>query len=280
MNKTDWKVLAEISKDNPQVKEIAKAIQKSEKQVYRSIKTLQELNFLQSTRELSRNPFTNIIARQLKLNSHLPEILADSGIKLFTLLTVPKTTKELLRETKLKKSALYQKIQQAKFISLITKRNNHYLVPDFWHELKDFFRLFKEYSVDKRIPPEARIYYKEGLELIYSTDKPQPAVKTAFSRYGEFGIKLLLPEEYYFLPKKHLSIQKIFIHSLWVGEKEPESRLFTYIALFYLKNKSKLKHINHPILKNIKKILNGEKINNYPPLTEIKDKAKEYDILI
>ncbi len=280
MNETDWKVLAEISKDNHKITEIATALHKSEKQIYRSIKTLKELNFLQSNQELSRNPFTNIIARQLKLNHHLPKILADSGIKILIALTIPKTTKELLQETRLKKSALYQKLKQAKRISLITKRNNYYLIPDFWQELKDFFRIFKEYQVDQRIPPEAKIYHKEDQEVIYSTDKPQPATKTAFSRYEDFGIKLLLPEEYYYLPQKHLSIREIFLHSLWVGEKEQEPRLFTYITLFYLKNQNKLKNLNHIILKNIKKILKGEKINNYPLLAEIKEKAKIYDIHI
>lgn len=280
MNETEWRVLAEISKGDHKVKEIAKAIQKSEKQVYRSIKTLKELNFLQSSQELSRNPFANIIARQLKLNPLLPKILADSGEKILTLLTVPQTTTELLQKTKLKKSALYQKIQQAKSISLITEKDNLYFIPDFWQELKDFFRIFNEYQIDKRIPPDAKIYYKEGPEVLYSTEKPQKAAKTAFSRYGNFGIKLFLPTEYYFLPRKHLSAQKIFLHSLRVGEKEPEPRLLIYITLFYLKNKDKLKHINHIILENIKRILNGEIIKNYPSLAEIKEKAEIYDIAI
>ncbi|MFH0701060.1 MAG: hypothetical protein V2A62_01340 [Candidatus Woesearchaeota archaeon] len=270
MNETDWKVLAEICKDN---KNIATAIKKSPKQVYRSIKILKELNFIQDNAELSRNPFTNIIARQLKANPHLPKILADSGLKILTALTTSKTIKEL----PFKKSILYRKIKEAKTISLITKKDKYYFIPDFWQELKDFLRIYQEYQTDLRIPPDAKIYYKENQIVLYSTDKPQQSNKTAFSRYEEFGIKLLLPEDYYYLPKKYLSIKEIFFHSLQIAEKEQEPRLFLYLTLFYLKHKL---HLHHPVLENIKKLLQGEKIKNYPSLAEIKEKAKVYDIII
>jgi DNA-binding cell septation regulator SpoVG len=65
---------------------------------------------------------------------------------------------------------------------------------------------------------------------------------------------------------------------LAIVEKTKEFRDRMYLALFYYKYKDEFKDIKHPILDNLNKIFAGEKIERYPPLKEIKEKAKVYDI--
>ena len=63
-----------------------------------------------------------------------------------------------------------------------------------------------------------------------------------------------------------------------IVEKTKEFRDRLYLALFYYKYKDELKDINHPILDDLNKIFSGEKIDRYPPLKEIKEKARMYGI--
>ena len=92
------------------------------------------------------------------------------------------------------------------------------------------------------------------------------------------GIKLLLPLHYYYLPKKTLSVQEVFLHSLCIAQKEKDARSYIYIALFYLKHRAVLEHIEHPVLQQIKAVLIGERVVGYPTLVEIQDRADVYDI--
>ncbi len=62
------------------------------------------------------------------------------------------------------------------------------------------------------------------------------------------GSCLGLRDYYYTLPKRGLSIQEIFIHSLdsaW----EHSQKLFC--VLFYLKNRNKLEAVDHPMMQDI-----------------------------
>ena len=96
-----------------------------------------------------------------------------------------------------------------------------------------------------------------------------------FSAYEDYGIELGLRDNYYTLPKRELSIQEVFIHSLdsaW----EFSQKLFC--ILFYLKNRDKLEAIDHPMMKDLKAVLQGEKIKGYPTMEDIEDRIDLYEI--
>ena len=71
---------------------------------------------------------------------------------------------------------------------------------------------------------------------------------------------------------------EIFMHSLYITQKEKDIRNLTYIGLFYAKYKHELQKIHHPIVDKIKLILKGERLEGYPTLEELRDKAEAYDI--
>jgi len=105
--------------------------------------------------------------------------------------------------------------------------------------------------------------------------KQQDATLTSFSAYNEYGIKLGLRDYYYTLPKKELSIQEVFIHSLDSAE-DYRQRLFC--VLFYLKNRDELKGARHPMMKSIWAVLRGEQIKGYPTKDDIEEQAELYGI--
>lgn len=286
LSKTELKLIEEMGKGLKSPGRLASAIKKNISQTYSSLKTLEKKGIITRKRNhagLAEKSFVRLLAKALISNPNLINLLPDSGIKILSLLTAPQSIKGLESMSGLKKSMIYKKVKQAMNISVLKKKKNrYYLNEEIWPELAEMLkaiRLFEE-TIDSRAPPDAVIYHKNSHEIIYSTTRQQDACTTAFSAYKHYGIRILSPTNYYYLPDKKLSKKEIFTHSLYVAEKTKDFRQLVYTALFYLKYKQSLKIIKHPVLDNIKKILKGEKILNYPDINEIKEKAEQYDIKI
>ena len=52
------------------------------------------------------------------------------------------------------------------------------------------------------------------------------------------------------------------------------------LQLIYLKNREKLEAVEHPMMKDLKAVLQGKMISGYPTLEDINEKAELYDIHI
>lgn len=283
LTKTEMEVLEQLGKGVQKPSDIARALKKTDKHVYRIIKSLKQKGFVKHERARitpSKTVFTNLLLQLLTKYPNLESLLADSGIKILTVLVTPKNIREITKETGFKKSIVYRKLRQALKISVIKKADKKYVFNErLWSTLKDFLLEYKVYyeSVDPRVPADSIIYYKTDKEIVFSNKAELDASSTAFSVFKDYGIKLLLPTNYYYLPKKKLTKKQILKHALYITEKEKTIRHLTYIALFYLKFKPKIKH---PILDDIKFILKEKKLKGYPSFGEIKEKAEIYDIKI
>ena len=285
LSKPELKVLEQIAKNNTKVLEIAHALKKSDKQIYRTSKNLIEKGFI----ELSRGKITakktthnTLLLQLLSKHPNLVEILSSNGIQILSAILDPKSIKQIINETGLKKSLIYQKIKQTFNVSIIKKENKNYVLnAKLWVKLKEFLEEYKKFleSVDQRIPANSIIYKKTNKELVFSNKGKIDASLTAFSCFEKFGIKLLLTTNYYALPKNKLSKKEIFMHALFIVEKEKRIRYLIFISLFYIKFKKELS-IKHPIVNKLKLILKGNDIPGYPKLQEIKDRAEIYDIKI
>ncbi|HOW29807.1 MAG TPA: hypothetical protein PK685_04025, partial [archaeon] len=129
------------------------------------------------------------------------------------------------------------------------------------------------------VPVGSTIYYKNEKEIVFSIKQNiNDATLTSFSAFKDYNLLIYTLENFYYLPKKQLTKQDILLHTLAIVEKTKEFRDRLYLALFYYKYKDEFKDIKHPILDNLNKIFAGEKIDRYPPLKEIKEKAKVYGI--
>jgi len=144
-----------------------------------------------------------------------------------------------------------------------------------WPELKDFVTSLQEYQILRLVPREALLIKSYGISVLFKSLRPQDATFTSFSAYEDYGIELGLRDYYYTLPKRELSIQEVFIHSL-DSAGELQQKLFC--VLFYLKNRDKLEAIDHPMMKDLKAVLQGERIKGYPTMEDIEDRTDLYDI--
>ena len=281
LSSTELKVIEQIAKNNKSINLIAKSIKKSNKQVYRAVKKLKEIGFIDNSLEPIKSVHNNLLQQLILEYPSLISPLSNSGITIFTSIIEPKTIKEIIQKTGLKKGIIYKKFRIVKNISLVTKKNNKYALNEkIWPKLKDFFLELNKYEeiIDKRIPASSIIYFKNEKEIIFSNKEELNAALTAFSKYNQYNLKLLLPVYYYYLPNKELTKKEIFQHSLYIAEKEKSIRNLIYIALFYIKFKKELSKIKHEIINNINIILKGKSLLNYPTLKEIKEKAQIYDI--
>lgn len=283
-SQTELKILEQVSQGNITVTGVARAIKKSEKQVYRASQKLAKKGFLELSKgnlEPKKSSHVIFLLHLLADYPNLTQLLSESGIEILFSLLKPKAVEDIINETGFKKSIIYRKLKQAMAISVVKKKNKQYFLDEtLWGRLREFLEEFKKLleTTDPRIPANSVIYYKTDKEIIFANKTKQDATPTAFSVYETYGIKILMPTNYYYLPKKNLSKKEIFIHSLYVTEKEKTIRHLTYVALFYLKFKKYVSSIKHPIIEKIRMVMKGEKILGYPGLEEIKEKAEVYDI--
>lgn len=285
LSELELKVLEQIARGNNTVPVIAQQLKRHESTIYRIRQNLITQGFLnQTTKELEPKKITHValLLRLLIKHPHLSSILSDAGLQICITLLFPKTVSDVTYETGLRKSTIYNRIKQGLQISaIIKKEKNTYMINEkLWNDLRDCLTEIKKFeqTTDPRIPANSTIYYKTTQEIIFSNNAEINATPTGFSAYEHYNIKLLLPTHYYYLPSKTLSKKDIFIHSLYITEKEEDIRHLTYIALFYIKYSYELTQIDHRFLNAIRHILHGNKIKGYPTLEEIKEKAEIYDI--
>lgn len=285
-SKAELKVLWQVAIGKRLVSEIALALNKDQSQIYRILKNLEKKGFAALENGIItplENTHVNILLQELSRRPNIIDNLSGCGIKLFTAILEPKTVSQIINETGIKRSTAFCKLKEAARNSFInTSEEKYFLNEKIWPKIKELFIELKKFeeTTDKRVPPGAVIYYKNENEIVFSTKVECDATLTGFSAYGQFGIKLLPVDYTYYLPKKALAKQEVFLHSLYRAEKEGDARDFILIALFYLKHKNELKGIKHEIIGNINKVLQGEKVKYYPTLEEIRDRAGVYDIKI
>lgn len=283
---TELDVIYQKGKGKNTVSEIALALNKSKSQIYRALKNLEGLGIVQLKRNgfnLMPNTHTNLLVNNLLNHPNLVSLLSDSSIPILIECLSLTTISEISDKTNLNESTIYNWIKKFQKVSIVRKINNQYVFNEkLWDDLKEFIIEFKKFndSVDKRVNPSSKIYYKDKDVIIFSSKTSEDASFTAFSAYKEFGIDILTTKNYYSLPLKKNDLVDVFTHSLYVTQKEKDFRNLMFVTLFYLKHKNKLNKVNHAILDNIKKILKGEDIKDYPTLLDIKDRAKMYDIEI
>lgn len=213
--------------------------------------------------------------------SPLHKILSLRRVELLARLDrTPKSLETLALETGIPGDTLYGYLKGFLWVGVVSrsKHGKAYLFSfnyTFWPELKEFVTSFQDYQVLRLVPRSALLIKSYENSVLFKSLRPQDATFTSFSAYEDYGIELMLRDYYYTLPKRELSIQEVFIHSL-DSAGELQQKLFC--VLFYLKNRDKLEKIDHPMMKDLKALLQGEKIKDYPTLEDIEDRTDLYDI--
>jgi predicted transcriptional regulator len=213
--------------------------------------------------------------------SPLPEILSGRRVELLSRLgQSPRSLETLAEETGISSDTVYYYLQGFRSLGIVSRsmQGKAYLYSFnyiIWKELKDFVTALLEFQVLRLVPREGLLIRSYENSVLFKSLKQQDATLTSFSAYAEFGIKLGLRDHYYTLPKRELSIQEVFIHSLDSAE-DYRQRLFC--VLFYLKNRDELKDAQHPMIESIQAVLKGEHIKGYPTREDIEEQAELYGI--
>jgi len=213
--------------------------------------------------------------------SPLHKVLSLRRVELLARLEeTPKSLEDLAGETGIPDDTLYGYLKG--FLRLgVAKRSKegkayrysfNYIL---WPELKDFVTALVEYQMLRLVPREALLIKNYGDSVLFKSIRTQDATPTAFSAYEDYGIELGLRDNYYTLPKRELSIQEVFVHSLDAAW-EFSQRLFC--ILFYLKHRDELESVDHPMMADIIAVLQGERIKGYPAMEDIEDRTELYDI--
>ena len=282
--KSELLVLRDVGSGNGDVASISENLKRTKSQIYRILKELADKELI--TKDKNKYILTKakpaFILNNLLKNPKMPKFLADSQILILINLLEKSTIKEICNKTKLGSTFVTNFVKAARGASLLFKDKNKYQINEkMYPQLIEFLKEYNifYYSFDKRIPIGSTIYFKNEKEIVFSTkEELDYATLTSFSAFKDYNLLIYTLENFYYLPKKQLTKQDILLHTLEIVEKTKEFRDRMYLALFYYKYKDEFKDIKHPILDNLNKIFAGEKIERYPPLKEIKEKAKVYDI--
>ncbi len=276
-------VLKEIVENNDIVITIAKNLKKTKSQIYRILSSLLEKELITKNKknyQLTKTKHTFILNNLIK-NSKLIEYLTGSQIFILIDLLSEKTIKEVCNNTRLSKTYVTKFVKSAYHASILFKKDKKYLINEkIYPQLVDFLKEYQIHynSFDKRTPIGSTIYLRNEKEVLFSTKQQMNATLTSFSVFKDYNLLIYTLENFYYLPNKQLTKKDILLHTLKILEKTKDFRDRLYLALFYYKYKKEFKDIKHEILDNLNKIFTGEKIDRYPPLKEIKEKAKVYNI--
>lgn len=284
LTKTQLLIFYEICNGNDRLNKIEKVLKKNNTHLSKIIGILiREKLIIKNKQTLSVSEQLHALKlKELLLkNKQLIDVLHDSGLLILITLLEKKTLKEITEKTQLKEITIRKFIRVANTMSLLLKENKYYIVNyKIWKDLIVFLEEYKKFqeNYDSRIPLESKIYFKTKKEIVFSTTQELDATFTSFSAFRDYNLLIYTFENFYYLPNKKLTKKDILLHTLAIVDKTKEFRQRIYLALFYYKYKKEFKDIKHEILDNLNKIFLGEKVETYPPLKEIKDKAKMYNI--
>lgn len=282
LSKEELKMLEQLSKGNNKVESVAKSLKKSKSHVYRLAKSLAVKGMIELKKGILEPKRLTHVAILLSLLSQYPSLIppfSDSGISLFTALLTVNDLEGIMGKTGMKKAMIFRKLKQARAISLVEKKK-YAINSRIWPKAEEFLSELSRYekAADSRLPIGSEIHFRNEKEIVFSSKAGIDAAITGFSAYKEYGINVLSPMTDYCLPKRKLSKKDIFRHSLYIAENEKSARNITLVALFYIKFRKSFAKVKNNILDNIKRILKGDKIEGYPSLEEIKEKAETYGI--
>jgi len=166
---------------------------------------------------------------------------------------------------------------------MLSKDGDKYVINDrIWPELRDLADRYADYSgsFDARVPPGSRIYHRSRSLVIFSDDRDLKYTKTAFSRFGEYGIKIYLLTRYYCTLPEPLTIRDVFLHTLEIIATDNEWRRRMMALIFYKKHRDELKDTDHPMKDEMELVLRTRegKVDGWVPLREMQERAGMYEV--
>ena len=275
MKKSEIKILLKLEEEKSQ-EALKKELNLSQSYISKALNSLLRKGIIEATEQkkklysLSKNPFSALILKILKKN---PKILEGKKEILLAALWKPKSLVELQIETNLSLKRISDYLKEFQSYGIIEKIKNKYRILD-----EDVLSFSKLLRIKKNV------VWEKGEERLIESDKKEEGCLTAFNLFPKYGLKIFTDKFYYYYPKKDLSMEEIFIHSLKFSKTKHQLILAT---LFYLKNKYKIegsklktlakKYQVEDLLNKIFRFLSGKESELFDS-KEFEKKAKLYGI--
>ena len=276
-------VIHSIAKGNDSIPDISESEGLSIPQTYRVVKQLTDMRLVSKRDkiQLERVPLAASLAKTLGSAPDIVRPLSGSGLDILAAMTGQKTVPEIVEESGLDPSRTYSKMRELLDRSMVIKTGHRYSVnlrvwPEFGQLLTDL-RRYKEISIED-VPVSASVYHAGKEETVFSCDRADGYMRTAFSRYGEFGIDFVPGKEYCTTSDREPDLDTVFLHSLYVISKEGDWRLRMFTLIFYCKYKGRLSMPALPIVSEMLNVLAGKKVEGWMPLSEMQERARMYGV--
>ena len=163
----------------------------------------------------------------------LEKLLSKPNEEVALQLLSPKTAREIMEATGLKKTAVYDALQELGEVGAARKEAEDYFLSDE-PLIKKYFSILKEEKAAEGLEEYAVLVHSDGNRL-----KKVPKAKeakgflTAFSMFPSHGIPVSAVYDFY--SDKKPGMEEVLVHALACSETKAERSL---CALFFLKNQN------------------------------------------
>lgn len=243
------------------------------------------VEFLNGRYRLSK--FMSSIVDYLARNFDIDYILDRKFLPILLELESSKSFQELLSSLEISEKTLKKRLSLLMEKGIIRKVDNKYVLVDD-KVLNIIVRFLRSSLLD--VGAKAEILWARGREKLVAVPKNVSVngAKTAFSVFSQYGIEIETTKEYYFVPKKRLSLEEVIVHSIIASGNDPYK--LALVAVLLAKHYDNLDHTQ---LKNLARMYGvGEKLNAIEmyihgvepevpallPYEEFKDLARLYGI--
>ena len=290
-NQLQVRVLAELAKGNNNYEKITKNLNISKSWLSEIITELEKKQFITKERQglklninISEASFAQAIKHLFYKVNYIDFENFLFGLK-FRILSCSlfswKTSNEISNQLNVPVKSVRNTLSLLQNQGLITRESRTIMFnKKAWPELYAFLEKYRNFS-----QIQGNLLWKFEEEQIFEVleEKQIQGSMTGFSRYNDFGITLFETKICCHLPKKDLSKEEIFIHSLLQID---DSRMTGLAVIFFKKHKLKnpdelaVKYDCLDRLEDIKKIMQGKEAVMLPHISEqkLKDLMEVYNV--
>lgn len=293
MNKSEFRVFLAVIKGSNSLASISKDTKISISRVSQIISNLVKSGFCK--KEIKGRfvycliSDTGFVQEIIKFINETPlfkskEFLTGLNLRILSLCVFsPKSSEVLAKILKTSQKAVRNRLYVLKNVTALTSKKGFYIIDRKNHphlaKFLEQYRLFYPYPVN--------ILWKFENEVIYETEneKEIKGVLTGLSKYEELKVPLYFTQFCCYVPKKKLSKEEIFVHSIL---EMGDIRTIELGLIFSLKHKMSMKRLKKLAekydclerLKDLNRILRLEKPKELHSISEkeLKEVFKQYKV--
>ncbi len=230
--------------------------------------------------------------RELTKKFNIEKILRGANETIFSYLTEPISTNEIILKTELSQSTVYRAISDFESVSAITKMGDKISVNKSDEHL---VLLANSLNAERKnlYEPDAEILFRDSTKVLKKVQKGKitEGELTGFSLFTEYGIEYEINFDYYVKQETPLDLQHVLIHAVFDAQRNMNKQGMTMAMIFYLKHKDKMDVLELRRISELFKIAdvwidvegyirNNElkNTNLFLPRDEFIEKANLYDI--